>query len=103
MPAELHGLFRSDDWGRTWTRLGREAIADAVNALVLSPEFPMKPDALVMLGDALFISRDGGGSWSDWRASVDLEQGTASVVAPLGLDPGAPLLLGLVEGGVVRT
>ena len=77
-------------------------MTDAVNAIILSPQFPGQPDILVLLGQALLISRDGGRSWSDWKASLSIEQGMVSVAAPQGLDPGAPLLVGLVGGGVLR-
>jgi photosystem II stability/assembly factor-like uncharacterized protein len=100
--TESYGLFRSDDRGHTWARLGKDALSDAVNAVVLSPEFPAKPDLLAMLGDALLISRDGGKIWSDWKVNLTIEEGTASVAAPQGLDADAPLLIGLVEGGVLR-
>jgi len=80
----------------------KDVVTDAVNGIVLSPEFPAKPDALVMLSMALLVSRDGGQSWSDWKAGLAVEQGLASVAAPQGLDPEAPLLVGLVEGGVLR-
>lgn len=100
--TESGGLFYSDDRGDSWTRLGEEVVTDAVNAIILSPQFPAKPDVLVLLGDALLSSRDGGRSWSDWKTSLPIEQGLASVAAPLGLNSGAPLLVGLVEGGVLR-
>jgi hypothetical protein len=73
-----------------------------VNGIVLSPEFPVRPDVLVLLSTAVLVSRDGGGSWSDWKAGLPIEQGVASVAAPQGLDPDAPLLIGLVEGGALR-
>jgi photosystem II stability/assembly factor-like uncharacterized protein len=100
--TESRGLFHSADRGRTWERLGKDVLAQAVNGVVLSPEFPAPPDVLAMLSTALLVSRDGGQSWSDWKAGLPLEQGLASVAAPQGLDPGAPLLVGLVEGGVLR-
>jgi len=99
--TESHGLFGSDDRGRTWSRLAEAAITGAVNAIVLSPQFPARPDLLVMLSDALLVSRDGGGTWSDWKPGLALEEGMASVAAPQGLDPDAPLLIGLAEGGVL--
>ncbi len=100
--TETSGLFFSDDRGRTWTRLGEDVVIDAVNGIVLSPEFPAQADVLVILSEALLVSRDGGQSWSDWKAGLPVEQGLASMAAPQGLDPDAPLLLGLVEGGVLR-
>jgi photosystem II stability/assembly factor-like uncharacterized protein len=104
--TESCGLFRSDDQGDTWTRLGEDAIADVVNAIVLSPAFPARPDVMVVLSTGLLISRDGGQSWSDWESSPFSEGGEdralVSIVAPQGLGPGAPLLIGLVEGGVLR-
>jgi photosystem II stability/assembly factor-like uncharacterized protein len=100
--TESGGLFYSDDRGDSWTRLGEDAVIDTVNSIVLSPAFPAKADVLVLLSNALLISRDGGRSWSDWKTGLPIEQGLASVAAPLGLNSGAPLLVGLVEGGVLR-
>jgi hypothetical protein len=100
--TESHGLFYSDDKGKTWKRLGEEAVTGAVNAISLSPEFPAKPHMLAMLDEALLISRDAGQSWADWKDGLCIEQGTASLATPHGLDPGAPLLVGLVGGEVLR-
>ncbi|MGQ9626781.1 MAG: WD40/YVTN/BNR-like repeat-containing protein [Anaerolineae bacterium] len=100
--TESFGLFFSDDRGNSWTRLGEEILTGAVNAIILSPNFPEKPDILALLGDALLISRDFGRRWSDWKAGLSIEQGMVSVAAPQGLEPGAPLLVGLADGGVLR-
>jgi photosystem II stability/assembly factor-like uncharacterized protein len=100
--TESCGLFRSDDRGHNWTRLGQEIIDDAVNAILLAPEFSTQPYMLAMLGDRLVNSADGGQSWMHWRAERSFEQGLASIVAPQGLTPDAQLLVGLVEGGVIR-
>jgi photosystem II stability/assembly factor-like uncharacterized protein len=100
--TESSGLFRSGDKGQTWSRVGEGAVTDAVNAIMLSPEFPNTPNILVALSTALLISRDGGQSWGDWRGGLDLTQGVSAVVAPLGLGPDAPLLVGLVGGDVLR-
>ena len=100
--TESHGLYRSEDRGCNWTRLGEDVVHNAVNAILLSPEFPERADVLVMLGDGLVLSRDGGRSWAGWRSGVEFGEGLACVAAPQGLDPDAPLLVGLVDGGVLR-
>jgi photosystem II stability/assembly factor-like uncharacterized protein len=96
--TESAGLFSSSDRGNSWTRIGESAITEAVNEIVLSPEFPAKPDILAMLGDGLLVSRDGGQSWSAWLEDLHIEQQMVSLAAPQGLDRGAPLLLGLTNG-----
>jgi hypothetical protein len=55
-----------------------------------------------MLSNTLLISRDNGQSWSDWKADLHFEQGLSAVAAPQGLEESAPLLLGLVDEGVLR-
>jgi photosystem II stability/assembly factor-like uncharacterized protein len=100
--TEFHGLLSTDDCGRTWNPRGEEVMTAAVNAIVLAPEFPTRRDVLILLSNALLISRDGGDSWSEWKPGLTFEESTASIAAPHGLGPGAPLLVGLVERGVVR-
>ena len=100
--TEFHGLFSTDDRGGTWKRRGEGVMDTAVNAVILSSDFPSRPDVLVLLSNMLLISRDGGASWSEWKPGLRFEESTASIAAPHGLGPGAPLLVGLVEGGVVR-
>jgi photosystem II stability/assembly factor-like uncharacterized protein len=100
--TESSGLFRSGDRGQTWLHIAQDAITDAVNAIVLSPEFPAEPSVLTALSTALLISRDGGQSWIAWKAELELTRGVSAVAAPLGLAPDAPLLVGLVGGDVLR-
>lgn len=100
--TESQGLYRSEDRGRSWARLGEDTVRGAVNAILLSPEFPEKADILVMLGDELLLSRDGGQSWSEWGAGVEFGEGLTCVAAPQGLEPDALLLVGLIDGGVLR-
>jgi photosystem II stability/assembly factor-like uncharacterized protein len=100
--TESYGLFCSRDRGSTWERLGEGTVTGAVNSILLAPQFPAKPDVLVLLEDALLVSRDGGRSWSDWKPNLSLQRGISCVAAPYGLDPGVPLLMGQIEGGVLR-
>jgi hypothetical protein len=102
--TEECGLWRSADFGSTWERLGEEIVVGSVNGIILSPDFPNTPDVLAMLGDTLKVSRDGGATWGDWQDGLVVEEGLAAVVAPLGIAPGAPLLVGCMSegGGVLR-
>ena len=100
--TESHGLFYSNDRGNTWVRLCEEQISDEVNHILVAPEFPAKQDLLILQGDGLRISRDGGHSWSDWKVALPAETGLTSMTAPQGLDPGSLLLLGLADGTVLR-
>jgi hypothetical protein len=100
--TESHGLYRSEDRGQYWTRLGDDLIHGAVNAISLSPEFPETADVLVLLSDGLLLSRDGGRSWAEWKPGINLGENLVSVAAPQGLGEDAPLLVGLVDGGVLR-
>lgn len=100
--TDSHGLLYSADRGINWTRLGQDAIPDTVNSIILSPAFPTRPYILVAIGQTLLVSWDGGQSWSNWKAGLIFEQGIASVVAPQGLEPSAPLQVGLVAGGIVH-
>jgi photosystem II stability/assembly factor-like uncharacterized protein len=100
--TEAHGLFCSTDQGESWLRLGEDVIPDTINGIILSPQFPDKPDILVALSQTLLISRDGGQSWSEWRAGLRFEQGIAAIAAPQGFDSTAPLYVGLASGGILR-
>lgn len=100
--TEVNGLFRSDDRGHSWIRLGQEVITEAVNSILLSPEFPSPADTLVMAGDALLVSHDGGQFWTNRPSDLFSNQNLTAVVAPRGLAPGAPLLIGLLDGRVLQ-
>lgn len=97
--TETEGLLYSDDAGATWTRLGEDEIREPVNAILVSPAFSEEPDLLVLMEDALLLSRDGGVSW---HPIIDEASSMTACVAPSGLAPGAPVLVGVAGGDVVR-
>lgn len=100
--TESYGLYVSDDRGHTWLQIGSDVIVDPVNAVLLSPDFPRKTDVLVVQADRLYLLCDGDRSWTERRSGVVDGESLTCVVAPLGLVPDAPLLVGLVDGGVLR-
>jgi photosystem II stability/assembly factor-like uncharacterized protein len=100
--TEAHGLYLSRDRGRTWAALGEGALGGAVNAILVAPDFPQTPTILVVTSSGLWLSEDDGSTWSEFTADVPPDEAVVAVAAPLGLLPGAPLLLGLSNGDVMR-
>ena len=100
--TESSGLLMSTDEGQTWRRLGEHQLQETVNGIILAARFPAEPRVLVAASDGLLLSVDGGESWSDWKPGLRFDADTTAVVAPLGLVDGAPLLVGLGEGGILQ-
>jgi photosystem II stability/assembly factor-like uncharacterized protein len=96
------GLYCSADRGRTWSRLGEDVFTGSINAILLSSNYPARPHILVLDNDRLMFSDDGGQSWEPWPAAEGLDESITAVVAPYGTEPGAPLLVGLLDGHVMR-
>ncbi len=99
--TEDSGLFASDDPGGAWRRLGDDVLVGAVNSIVPAVQASTLA-LLVLLNDGLVVSRDAGKSWSSWQPDISAVYEIASVAAPHGLDPSAPLLVGLFDGRVLR-
>jgi photosystem II stability/assembly factor-like uncharacterized protein len=55
------GLFRSDDWGRSWLRVGEELEADHVSALMVRAD--QRDEVYALAGRRLWASTDGARSW----------------------------------------
>jgi len=100
--SETNGLFISRDRGAGWKRLEGEALGEEVSSITLGPHFPARPDILVITNNTLLVSRDGGVTWADWPEATSLSGEVVAVTTPQGLEPGAPLLVGLADGQVVR-
>jgi photosystem II stability/assembly factor-like uncharacterized protein len=91
------GLLRSDDSGRTWTRLAGGLPTSDIAALALHPDgrtlYAAGYGAL-----ALFRSDDGGESWHP----LTIDGLAASRILLLAVDPASPdrLLAGGASGGL---
>jgi len=96
------GLYHSDDRGLTWSVLGQAILDEPVNQIVLAPNFPDQPDVLVVLSNALLISRDRGQTWMDWKADLGMEQQLMCAAFPQGLTPNLPFLIGQAEAGLLQ-
>ena len=101
--TESCGLLKSTDGGETWTRLGEDVMTEAVNHIILAPSYPAIPHLLVLSSDGLFVSRDAGASWLAWPLGKLADEELMAVATPNGLEPGASLLVGMVDGRVLRT
>ncbi len=91
------GLFRSDDWGRTWLGVGDELQAEHVSMLILPPDRP--DEVYAVAGGRLWASTDGARSWR--RLDGGLPAGGVEVVA---LDPSdSRRLLAVAAGQAFRS
>jgi hypothetical protein len=100
--TESNGLLRSSDQGQSWSQLGEGIIEQSVNGIVVSPAFGVKRSILVLLPEELLLSRDDGTTWSTSEVCRAGDDHLTSIAVPNGLEPGNPLLIGLMEGGVLR-
>ena len=84
------GLHRSDDGGRSWTRVGQAIGADPVSALVASP---VRPDELrALAAGRVWHSIDGARHWR-------LDDHAPARVEALAFDRSEPTRLWLVAAG----
>jgi photosystem II stability/assembly factor-like uncharacterized protein len=91
------GLYRSDDWGQSWSDVGSEFQAERASALMVPPG---RPDQVyVVAGGYVWVSADAARTWR--LASHGLPSASMEAV---GLDPADPNRLWAVGvGQVFRT
>ena len=100
--TDSYGLFCSKDRGKTWQHVPGLEVTGSINAILISPEYPHKAELLALAEERLFVSRDDGLTWSDWRNDIEFEGDPIAVAAPSGLSAGSSLLVGLSTGSVIR-
>jgi len=93
--TEGQGLWASADAGETWRRLGEALIEDPVNGLYLAGG-----QILAVTSESLWHSTDGGRTWTDRMPDDYAGQEISALLAPAGLQAGAPVLVGLIDGSV---
>ncbi len=92
-----HGVFVSPDRGRSWETLATPL--GAVNALVAEAAPDGVGRLLALFDDMPYHSHDAGATWVHCPGGA----GAVALLAPAGLAPGQPLIVGLADGGITRT
>ncbi len=100
--TEAHGLWVSRSQGKSWDRLGEETVTGGVNAILLDSSQPGGREMLILHEGELLLTRDGGEQWAPLALDLPDDAYVAAVAAPRGLAGGEPLILGLVDGGLLR-
>ena len=100
--TESKGMLVSRDGGDNWTCVGGSFTFEAVNSIITSPYFDACPEVVVLSSGLAWISRDGGGEWSQlWPELALDEQEISALYAPQGFSPGIPVWVGISRGGVL--
>jgi hypothetical protein len=99
--TEGAGLFTSDDRGVSWQRMAQLDSTGSINAILLAGQQPTGAEILVMTDGALWISQDGGESWSAWHGDTDFGAGLTAALAPAGFAAHNLSLLGLADGRIL--
>ena len=95
--AGTTGLYRSDDWGGSWSGVGAQLRAERVDAVAARPGFV--DEVYAVAGGSLWASSDGARSWQP-RGGGSAGSGFEVV----SLDPSnAAHLWGVAAGQVFRT
>ena len=100
--TESQGLYRSDDRGKHWIRLGESDLTEPVNEIILSSQFPETPDVLVNMSGTLLVSHDAGNHWQPILAEVTAEDPVNTILAPQGYLPGKPAYISLSSGKTMK-
>jgi photosystem II stability/assembly factor-like uncharacterized protein len=96
--TEASGLMYSDDQGQSWRRL---LDSEAINTILLAPDFPGTADVLAVSNDTVWLSHDGGQSWSNRNPDANLSAGLTTAAVPSGFAQEQPLLLGVADGQIL--
>ena len=100
--TETQGLLLSTHAGESWQRLGADVFTDAIDAIQLASDFSTRPEILALHAGTLLHSADRGETWTRWREKFLLEEEVTAILAPQGFDTGALVLVGLVNGKILR-
>ncbi len=100
--TEAHGLYVSHDDGKSWGRLAAETFPETVNTILVSAQPSGGLNVAVATDTALYVSYDAGNAWHNVDLHLPEDEGISIMAAPLGIQPGALLLVGTTNGQIVR-
>lgn len=92
--AGRSGLYRSDDWGRSWVNVMGALRAGHVDSLAVPPGQP--DEVYVVAGGAVWSSKDAARTWQP-RGEGPIAEGIEAV----GVDPSNPARLWAIGGGQI--
>ncbi len=101
-PDEISCLYRSTNWGDTWTEMTTTLPEDDMSSVAVSPAFAS--DQTVLAGGwrrGVSLSTDGGDNWS--AASTGLKSGNVSALAPSPAFASDQTVLAGTMAGIFRT
>ncbi len=101
--TETQGLYRSNDRGKSWIRLGASALQESIQSICLSPAFTEDEYLIVVAGGKVHLSVDGGENWNSLWDEITQDQLAAVVLVPDGMHAGQTALLGLADGRIIPT
>lgn len=98
MPGRVYlagraGLYRSDDWGRSWASIGSALRAEHVDQVVVVTGSP--DEVRVLAGGTVWSTSDAGRTWRPRG------EGFAGAIEAIGTDPSKPQGLWAVVGGQI--
>ena len=95
--TESDGLWKTQDGGQSWQRLGETHLQGMVNQVILDANQPGRQGITVLHDNAVLHSADAGKTWSA------LLEGELASLAPLPSGTaGQSLLVGFIDGSVKR-
>ena len=100
--TEMHGLYVSRDDGKSWERLAAEVFPETVNTVLVDADQNGALRLAVATDSDLYVSYDGGNTWHNVELHLPEDEGISTAVAPLGVQTGAPVLVGITNGQVVQ-
>lgn len=102
--TETKGVLRSRDGGKTWELLEQSFGLGPVNGLIFGLDDPSGPEIALLTEGQVWLSRDEARTWTRlWQALDELDDAISALHAPEGFGRGKPALLGLYNGGTLRT